>query len=83
MALLRFPCSCTSIFLCSLINISYSLHSDLGVHVDGFISNVAHSFVIGATKVCVHAYIYFFPPTVSTFLILESFMDFLKCNYKV
>uniref|UniRef100_A0A673I715 Proliferation-associated 2G4, a n=1 Tax=Sinocyclocheilus rhinocerous TaxID=307959 RepID=A0A673I715_9TELE len=26
---------------------------DLGVHVDGFISNVAHSFVIGATKVCV------------------------------
>ncbi|XP_067302253.1 proliferation-associated protein 2G4b [Pseudorasbora parva] len=23
---------------------------DLGVHVDGFISNVAHSFVIGATK---------------------------------
>uniref|UniRef100_A0A8C8END0 Peptidase M24 domain-containing protein n=1 Tax=Oncorhynchus tshawytscha TaxID=74940 RepID=A0A8C8END0_ONCTS len=24
---------------------------DLGVHVDGFISNVAHSFVVGATKV--------------------------------
>uniref|UniRef100_A0A6Q2X3K9 Peptidase M24 domain-containing protein n=1 Tax=Esox lucius TaxID=8010 RepID=A0A6Q2X3K9_ESOLU len=24
---------------------------DLGVHVDGFISNVAHSFIVGATKV--------------------------------
>uniref|UniRef100_A0A673KWP5 Proliferation-associated protein 2G4-like n=1 Tax=Sinocyclocheilus rhinocerous TaxID=307959 RepID=A0A673KWP5_9TELE len=24
---------------------------DLGVHVDGFISNIAHSFVVGATKV--------------------------------
>lgn len=29
-----------------------SVHSDLGVHVDGFISNVAHSFVVGVTKVC-------------------------------
>lgn len=28
------------------------LFSDLGVHVDGFISNVAHSFVVGVTKVC-------------------------------
>lgn len=27
------------------------LFSDLGVHVDGFISNVAHSFVVGVTKV--------------------------------
>lgn len=26
-------------------------YSDLGVHVDGFISNVAHSLVVGATKV--------------------------------
>lgn len=26
--------------------------SDLGVHVDGFISNVAHSFIVGVTKVC-------------------------------
>lgn len=25
--------------------------SDLGVHVDGFISNIAHSLVVGATKV--------------------------------
>lgn len=25
--------------------------SDLGVHVDGFISNVAHSFIVGVTKV--------------------------------
>lgn len=24
---------------------------DLGVHVDGFIANVAHSFVVGASKV--------------------------------
>lgn len=24
---------------------------DLGVHIDGFISNVAHSFVVGASKV--------------------------------
>ena len=28
--------------------------SDLGVHVDGFISNVAHSLVVGVTKVCRH-----------------------------
>lgn len=41
----------------------FSLNSDLGVHVDGFISNVAHSFVIGATKVRVHIYILFFPAT--------------------
>ncbi len=34
----------------------FSINSDLGVHVDGFISNVAHSFVIGATKVRVHVY---------------------------
>lgn len=27
------------------------MHSDLGVHMDGFISNIAHSFVVGATKV--------------------------------
>lgn len=27
------------------------LCSDLGVHVDGFIANVAHSFVVGASKV--------------------------------
>lgn len=27
------------------------IHSDIGVHVDGFISNIAHSFVVGATKV--------------------------------
>lgn len=24
---------------------------DLGVHIDGFIANVAHSFVVGASKV--------------------------------
>lgn len=28
--------------------------SDLGVHVDGFISNVAHTFAVGVTKVCSH-----------------------------
>lgn len=27
------------------------LFRDLGVHVDGFIANVAHSFVVGASKV--------------------------------
>lgn len=27
------------------------LCSDLGVHVDGFIANVAHSFIVGASKV--------------------------------
>lgn len=32
-------------------NLSFFL-SDLGVHVDGFISNVAHSFIVGVTKVC-------------------------------
>lgn len=35
---------CSVVFVCS----------DLGVHVDGFISNVAHSFVVGVTKVCHH-----------------------------
>lgn len=28
-----------------------TLCRDLGVHVDGFIANVAHSFVVGASKV--------------------------------
>lgn len=27
------------------------VRSDLGVHVDGFISNVAHSLIVGVTKV--------------------------------
>lgn len=31
------------------------VYSDLGVHVDGFISNVAHSFVVGVTKVNHHS----------------------------
>lgn len=35
-----------------IILLFFTSSSDLGVHVDGFISNVAHSFVIGATKVC-------------------------------
>lgn len=32
-------------------NLNLFVYSDLGVHVDGFISNVAHSFVVGVTKV--------------------------------
>ena len=37
-----------SVALCLFHHVCYS---DLGVHVDGFISNVAHSFVIGASQV--------------------------------
>lgn len=48
-SILLFPASvlCNSYFT----NHSFVL-SDLGVHVDGFISNVAHSFIVGVTKVC-------------------------------
>lgn len=31
--------------------------SDLGVHVDGFISNVAHSLIVGVTKVSPKSYV--------------------------
>lgn len=34
-----------------------SLCRDLGVHVDGFIANVAHSFVVGASKVRIFIYL--------------------------
>lgn len=36
----------------SLFLFFVSPYSDLGVHVDGFISNVAHSLIVGVTKVC-------------------------------
>lgn len=32
---------------------------DLGVHIDGFIANVAHSFVVGASKVKAIVEMYF------------------------
>ena len=38
-----------------------AVSSDLGVHVDGFISNVAHSFVVGANKVCARLFSLCFP----------------------
>lgn len=45
-------------YCCSLFFFYYYflliLCRDLGVHVDGFIANVAHSFVVGASKVRMH-----------------------------
>lgn len=41
---------------------------DLGVHVDGFIANVAHSFVVGASKV----------RTTSFFLLSSAFVS-VRC----
>lgn len=34
-------------------------NSDLGVHVDGFISNVAHSLIVGVTKVWLRSPVHF------------------------
>lgn len=42
-----FPGSCS----CMTLLFLWPFNSDLGVHVDGFISNVAHSLIVGVTKV--------------------------------
>ncbi len=48
-------------------------YSDLGVHVDGFISNIAHSFVVGATKVR----LWLWMPQSTFFILLEVHLTLL------
>ncbi len=63
-------------FLCLLAHffiITLFFYSDLGVHVDGFISNIAQSFVVGATKVCLLLWM----PQNSFFILLEVHITLL------
>lgn len=53
-SILLFSCSCSCITLVS--DFVSPPNSDLGVHVDGFISNVAHSLIVGVTKVSPKSY---------------------------
>lgn len=60
------------------VRLFHVFYSDLGVHVDGFISNVAHSLVVGATKVS-HA----IPSTASCLSALLSDFEHISSDYFV
>lgn len=55
-SILLFSRSCSCITLVSVF--VSPPNSDLGVHVDGFISNVAHSLIVGVTKVSPKSYVH-------------------------